>query len=151
MRSQPEILEEFIWELRRAFRDLTDTADQQLRTLGIQAADRAFVEFLAREQKPVSLSQLARKYSVSRQHIQQTLRRLPHPEWIEEGSNPTDRRTVILRLSRQGQAAWKQIRKADGAFLTGLSRRFTEEQVLAGTDLLKQLRRELKISKGGPQ
>ena len=150
MNDRMGTLEEFIWELRRTFRDLADAADQQLRVMNIQAADRALVEFLARERKPVSISQLARKYSVSRQHIQQTLRRLPHPEWIEEAADPADRRTVMLCLSRQGYAAWKRIREADGAFLNRLSRRFTKEKVRAGTDLLKQLRRELKTAKETP-
>jgi DNA-binding MarR family transcriptional regulator len=149
MGNRLEALERLIWELRRAFRDLAEAADRQLRVLGIQAADRAFLEFLAREQKPISLSELARKYSLSRQHVQQTLRRLPHPEWVEESADPDDRRTVLLRLSRKGQAAWKKIRMADREFLKQLNGRIPQERILSATELLKQLRRELRGRQGG--
>jgi DNA-binding MarR family transcriptional regulator len=150
MRSRPETLEEFIWQLRRTFRDLTEVADRELGAMGIRAADRAFLEFLAREQEPVSLSQLARKYSLSRQHIQQTFRRLPHPEWVEWVTDPADRRAVLLRLSRKGKAAWKRIRDADRAFLGRVAGTLAEEEVRAGTELLQQLRRALaQTSEGG--
>lgn len=141
-------LEELLWEIRRTFRDLTEAADRELEPLGIQAADRAFLEFLAREQGPVSPSDLARKYSVSRQHIQQTLRRLPHPEWVEESADPADRRTILLSLSRSGRAAWQRIRVADRAFLGRLARRTDAKQVQAAAWLLRDLRRELKAPKG---
>ncbi len=144
MRCRSGTLEQLVWELRRAFRELAETADGELDALGLQAADRALLEFLAREEAPVSLSDLARKYALSRQHIQQTLRRLPHPEWIEESADPADRRIVLLRLSRQGRAKWEQIRKADRAFFQKLGGRLAEEEVVSATELLRKLRRELQ-------
>ena len=146
MKSRDSALEQLIGELRRAFRELAEAADQQLRPLGIHASERAFLEFLAREQEPISLSQLARKYSVSRQHIQQTLRRLPHPEWVEEIEDPGDERTVLLRLSPKGRAAWEKIRVADRVFLDRLARRFPTEQLSAATGTIQQLRVELKTT-----
>lgn len=148
-KARAETLERLIWELRRAFRELAAAADRELQTLGLQAADRAFLEFLAREAEPVSLSALARKYSVSRQHIQQTMRRLAHPEWIEQVPDPADRRTVLLRLSHRGRVVWKKIRKLDQRFLEELAGRLTEERVAAAAELLKQLRGELRIGKEG--
>jgi DNA-binding MarR family transcriptional regulator len=147
MEARPESLEELIWELRRAFRDLTAAADRELRVLGMQSGDRAFLEFLARETKPVSLSELARKYAVSRQHIHQSLRRLPHPEWVEEAPDSADRRTIRLRLSRKGRACWGKVRAVDRTFLNRLAGRLSQERVMEATDLLRQLRRELPPAK----
>jgi len=147
MKARPESLEQLIWELRRAFRDLAATADRELQTLGIQPGDRAFLEFLARETEPVSLSGLARKYAVSRQHIHQTWRRLPHPEWVEEIPDSADRRTVRLRLSRKGRAFWERVRAVDQAFLNRIVKRLSQERVVAATDLLRQLRREIPLGK----
>ncbi len=143
MKNAHEALELLIWELRRAFRELADAADQHLLPLGIRAAERVFLEFLAREQDANSLSQLARKYSVSRQHIQQTLRRLPHPEWVEECADPADQRTILLRLSPQGKSIWKKIQAADREFLRRLAKRLPPGRVLAATAALRQLRSEL--------
>jgi DNA-binding MarR family transcriptional regulator len=72
--------------------------------------------------------------------MQQTLRRLPHPEWIEEIADANDQRAVLLRLSRKGRAAWKKIRSVDYAFLVRLGARLDEEEVLSATGVLRQFR-----------
>jgi len=148
MKRRAESLEQLIWQLRRLFRDLAVAAERQLASFGLQTGDRAFLEFLARETNPISLSDLAKKYSVSRQHIHQTLRRLPHPEWVEEIPDPTDRRVVLLSLSRKGRSLWKRIEEVDQAFLQQLAQRAPEPRVVAATALLKQLRAELSRGKG---
>jgi DNA-binding MarR family transcriptional regulator len=147
MKAHEESLEQLIWQLRRAFRELTAAADRELHALGIQAGDRALLEFLAREMEPISLSDLAKKYSVSRQHIHQTLRRLPHPEWVEETPDPNDRRTVLLSLSPKGQSFWNKIRDSDRAFLKQLAKCFSEHRMAATATFLKQLRRELRVGR----
>ena len=138
--ARPDSLEKLIWEVRRTFRDLTAAADRELEQLGIQSAGRALLEFLTKETEPVSLSDLARKYAVSRQHIHQTLRSLPDPEWVEELRDPGDRRSVRLRLSRKGRAFWTKVRAADRRLLERLARELSEDQVAASTDLLRKLR-----------
>lgn len=142
-----ESLEKLMWQLRRAFRELTAAADRELEGFGIQAGDRAFLEFLFREPQPISLSDLAKKYSVSRQHIHQTLRHLPNPDWVEETEDPNDRRALLLSLSPKGREVWERIRKADAALLKNLAARLPEDRVAAATALLKQLRSELRAGK----
>ncbi len=66
--------------------------------LGLQAGDRARIEFRAREEAPISLPALARRRAVSRQHIHQALSRLPDPSWVDETPDPEDGRAVRLRL-----------------------------------------------------
>ena len=111
-------LEALLWETRRLFRAAAQAADEVLAPLGISAADRALLEFLAREGEPISLSALARKRSVSRQHIHQTLARLPRRDWIRRESDPADARSIRLSLSPAGRAFWKRIRTAERALLT---------------------------------
>lgn len=144
MKARPESLEELIWEMRRAFRELTAAADGELQVLGIQAGDRAFLEFLAKETEPISLSELARKYSVSRQHVHQTLRRFPHPEWIEEIPDSADRRAVGLLLSEKGRAYWEKIQVIDRAFLARVGQQLSQEGVVGATHLLRQFRSALR-------
>ena len=143
MKAKPESLEQLIWELRRVFRELSEAASRELEPLGIHASERAFLEFLAMQDHPISLSALARKYSVSRQHIQQTLRRLPHPEWVEEITDPGDARTLLLQLSPKGRAFWTKVRDKDRAVLRRLAARFSENQIVGATEVIRQLRREL--------
>ena len=148
MDSRAELLEQLIWELRRTFRELAAAADRELQKIGMRTGDRAFLEFLARETEPVSLSDLARKYSVSRQHIHQTLQRLPNPEWVDRVPDAEDGRTVLLQLSRHGRATWNRIRDLDRAFLGRLAGRLSAERVVAATELLRQVRHELSHEQG---
>ena len=104
----PAALESLIWETRRLFRALSVAADHLLEPLGISASDRALIEFLARETEPISLAELARKRSVSRQHIHQSLARLRNPAWIEKTTDPNDARSLQRRLARQIDIAGAQ-------------------------------------------
>ena len=140
MDAKPDSLESFLWELRRGFRELTRAADLHLGPLGIQAGDRALLEFLARGAGPLSISEIARGASVSRQHIHQGLKRLPRPGWVEARPDPADGRTLLLRLSPSGRAFWKKVRAADAAFLERLRRDLPAAQVRAGVEALRGLR-----------
>src|SRR5262245_30132849 len=100
MSKHSGMAEQLCGELRRAFQDLAATADSELRPLGITAGDRALLEFLARESNPISMSELARKINVSRQHIQQTIQRLPNQKWILSTNDPKDQRVVLIVLSK---------------------------------------------------
>lgn len=148
MQARLQSLEQLIWEVRRTFSELASAAERELQVLGIQAAERAFLEFLAKEVEPISISDLARKYSVSRQHIHQTLRRLQNPEWVDEVPDIADRRIVRIRLSRRGWACWRKIRVVDRAFLNRLAEHLSQEGMVTATDVLRRLRRELTSKKG---
>ncbi len=140
MDTKPAHLESLTWELRRAFRDLAAAADRELRPLGIVARDRALLEFLAREPDPITLSELARRRSVSRQHIHQSLRRLADPKWVEEIPDPDDGRNVLLRLSRKGKLFWDKIHDCDKAYFTRLAPHLDAGAVQSALQTLKQLR-----------
>ncbi|MBS1828790.1 MAG: MarR family transcriptional regulator [Acidobacteria bacterium] len=136
--------ENLVWEVRRAFRDLAAASGRELEPLGILPKERAFLEFLARETQPLSLSAIAQKYSVSRQHIQQTYRAIAAREWIEEVPDTEDRRTVCLKLSRKGHRIWLKIRAIDEAFFERLAASLPPAKVEAATLLLQQLRRHIQ-------
>jgi MarR family transcriptional regulator for hemolysin len=133
-------LEHLIWETRRLFRALSVAADDALRPLSITASDRALIEFLARESEPISLAELARKRSVSRQHIHQSLARLHAPEWIEKTSDPNDARSVKLQLTDKGRALWGEIRAIDKALLRRVARQVDATGAQQAADFLHHVR-----------
>lgn len=137
-------VEELLWENRRLFRALAFAADDALRPLAIQASERALLEFLSRESVPISLSELARKRSVSRQHIHQSLHRLRNPKWVEKLPDPGDARSVLLRLSDQGRAFWKEIRAVDRTMLRRIGRQVDEDGIRNATQTLRRIRELLQ-------
>jgi DNA-binding MarR family transcriptional regulator len=136
-------MEDLIWEVRRLFRELGQAGDVALARVGVTAAERALLEFLAKEEAPVTLSELARKRAVSRQHIHQTLSRL-NRNWVNRSHDPADARSVSISLSKEGRAFWKRIRAMDGEWLQRLEGRLTEREVLAATAALRKVREALK-------
>lgn len=137
-------VEGLIWEIRRTFRALAVAAERAMTPLGIPAGERALLEFLAREQNPVSPAQLARQYNVSRQHIHQSLNRLPRPEWVERLPDPKDARSVLLRLSPRGRRFWARIQVQDRQALQRLGRSLDPLRLRAATETLSALRQELE-------
>jgi len=126
------------------FRVLAAAADEALSPLGITASDRALIEFLVREPEPVSLAELARKRSVSRQHIHQSLARLPNTKWIEKIPDPHDARSVRLRLTDEGRALWKSIRSIDRNLLRRAGRKVDIARVPLATEILQQVRHAIE-------
>jgi DNA-binding MarR family transcriptional regulator len=139
MSDTPLALEQLIWQVRRAFWDFAAMADRALSGLGVRAGERALIERIAAAGRPVSLSRLARDANVSRQHVQQTLRRLD-PAWLELGKDAADAKVVTVRLSDAGQALWSQIRARDEAVLADLAEGLDAGELAVATVLLERLR-----------
>jgi DNA-binding MarR family transcriptional regulator len=139
-----DAVETLIWETRRLFRAAAAASDQALEPLDLTASDRALLEFLAREKGAISLAELARKRSVSRQHIHQSLARLKDPRLIEKTADPRDARSMLLRLTKEGRARWQQIRAVDRAILRRVGRQIDPAAVRAATRTLRRLREILQ-------
>jgi len=138
-----DAVEELLWETRRLFRTAAAAADRTLAPLGLTAGDRALLEFLAREQGPISVAELARRRSVSRQHIHQSLDRLPNAVWIERTADPDDARSLLLRLTAEGRAVWRKIRRVDRAMLRRIGRHVDDARAKAAARTLREFRRAL--------
>jgi DNA-binding MarR family transcriptional regulator len=139
-----EAVESLIWETRRLFRVVAEAADEALQPLHITASERALIEFLARESGPISVADLARKRSVSRQHIHQSLERLRNPKWIDRRQHPNDARSVMLRLTEEGRSLWKQIRAADRTILRRIARHIDPAKAQAAAKALREIREALQ-------
>jgi DNA-binding MarR family transcriptional regulator len=108
-----------IWLVRRLFRALGQNADERLRDHGVSAADRAVMEFLYPDQT-LSVPQIARKYDVSRQHVQVTVNPLIDRGLVELSENPRHKRSPLVRLTKNGRDLFKTILKGDEKALRAL-------------------------------
>jgi DNA-binding MarR family transcriptional regulator len=134
--------EDLVWEVRRLFRELGQAADAVLAPLGVTAAERALLEFLSKEREPITPSEIARKRSVSRQHIHQTLSRLDQ-EWIDRSADSSDARAISLSLSGKGRRFWSRIRVADGELLERIEKVLPAREARSATATLRKIREAL--------
>ena len=107
------------WLIRRLFRAMAEKADTYLQDSGLTAADRAVMEFLYPDLQ-LTVPSIARRYQVSRQHVQVTANRLLAEGLLRSEDNPRHKRSPLLRLSAPGRDAFTTIRENEAALLEEL-------------------------------
>jgi len=107
------------WLVRRLFRAMAERADAYLRDFGLTAADRAVMEFLFPGEQ-LSVPDIARRYQVSRQHVQVTVNHLLEQGLLRSGENPRHKRSPLLQLSEPGRDTFAKIRTNESALLDDL-------------------------------
>ena len=104
------------WLVRRLFRAMAEKADAYLHDSDMTAADRAVMEFLFPDTQ-LTVPGIARRYQVSRQHVQVTVNRLLDRGLLLSSDNPRHRRSPLIRLSRDGRSAFAEIRRSESELL----------------------------------
>ena len=110
---------EVTWLIRRLFRAMGAQADDYLADTGLSAADRAVMEFLYPEEE-LSVPDIARRYDVSRQHVQVTVNGLVSKGLVRSIPNPKHKRSRLIRLSSLGRDSFEEIRRNETAIIQRL-------------------------------
>ena len=107
------------WLVRRLFRALANTADDYLQAFGLTAAELAVMEFLESNGE-LTVPAIARRYQVSRQHIQVTVNGLLSRGLVDARENPRHKRSPLHSLSEAGHATFASIREHESRLLDAL-------------------------------
>ena len=110
---------EVTWLIRRLFRAMGAQADDYLADTGLSAADRAVMEFLYPEEE-LSVPDIARRYDVSRQHVQVTVNGLVSKGLVRSIPNPKHKRSRLIRLRSLGRDSFEEIRRNETAIIQRL-------------------------------
>jgi len=132
-----------VWLIRRLFRAFGQVSDQLLRPYGISAADRAVMEFLYPDQA-LSVPEIARKYSVSRQHVQVTVNFLIEKGLATTSENPRHKRSPLMLLTKRGRELFASILKQDKHRIDALFANVTANDAHVTRTTLQSLLEELK-------
>ena len=136
-----------VWLIRRLFRALGQASDSMLQPLGISAADRAVMEFLYPDQA-LSVPEIARKYSVSRQHVQVTVNSLAEKNLVSTSDNPKHKRSPLVQLTKQGRKTFasvlRQDQRAIDALFADVSRNDTRITRRTMQSLLERLKEDFE-------
>lgn len=107
------------WLIRRLFRAMADAANAYLGDTGLTAADRAVLEFLYPD-AALTVPDIARRYQVSRQHVQVTINGLLEKGLVLSTANPQHKRSALMRLSEPGRQAFAKIRETEARVIDAL-------------------------------
>ena len=134
---------EITWLIRRVFRAMASAADQYLEDSGLSAADRAVMEFLYPDEQ-LSVPDIARRYDVSRQHVQVTVNSLVKRGLLRFDVNPRHKRSKLVRLSELGRESFAEIRRNEEAIVERLFGGIPGDALLATQQTLQSLHDKLK-------
>jgi len=132
-----------VWLVRRLFRAMASRADDHLQETGLSAADRAVMEFLYPGES-LSVPDIARRYDVSRQHVQVTVNRLLQPALLESVPNPQHKRSPLLRLSGLGRDAYEEIRRNETDLVNDLFADVSDDALEITQQTIESLLQKLK-------
>lgn len=134
---------EVTWLIRRLFRAMGALADDYLADADLSAADRAVMEFLYPDRE-LSVPDIARRYDVSRQHVQVTVNGLAARGLLRSVANPKHKRSRLTRLSSLGRDSFAEIRRNEAAIVDDLFSEISDEALSTTqatlTALLKKFR-----------
>lgn len=131
-------LYQLIWQTRRLFQKLRSTSDGLLEGTGINASQRAVLEFLL-QQHPQTVPEIARDKSVSRQHIQTVVNDLLDLGLIKVVENPAHKRSSLIEISSKGKALFESVKKKEATFIKKLEKQFSQKDLTTALRTLKSL------------
>ncbi len=134
---------QIVWLIRRLFRAMAQKSNDSLQGLGITVADRAVLEFLYPDEE-LSVPEIAKRYQVSRQHVQVTVNGLLKVGLLATKSNPRHKRSSLIVLTYEGRAKFRKIKKQDIQIVEKLFSRVPEKDQRITQRTLETLLAQLK-------
>jgi len=129
-------------ETRLLFHRLRAAADQIHRDRGIPAGQRAVLFDLA-DGGPRTVPQLARARPVSRQHVQMLVNPLIEAGRVELADNSAHRRSKLVRLTGEGRALVRAMRRREAAFVEKLALAVSDKRLRSASRVLAEVRAAL--------
>jgi DNA-binding MarR family transcriptional regulator len=136
--SKADKLYGVIRQIRFGFNQLRALGDALHQDLGITASMRAVMESLA-EDGEQTVPQIARRKSVSRQHIQVNVDELVRTALGALKDNPAHRRSPFVVLTERGQSVFKEMRGREEGILNSLAKEFTANELEQALKVLARL------------
>lgn len=142
MTQRADALYDLIVGIRAAFGALRARSDAALSDIGVTAAMRAQMEYLATH-GPDTVPGIARAKRTSRQNMQKLADMLVDRGLAEFSDNPAHKRSAIVSLTAAGASLFARIRDQEAGDLAVLADQFSEEDLHLARDVLRRLTQNL--------
>ena len=143
MDTKPEHIYELVWCTRRLFQQLRATSEELLEGTGINASQRAVLEFLDQHQ-PQTVSNMAREKNVSRQHIQTLVNDLLTLNLVKSHENPAHKRSPLMSMTEQGKKLFMKIIRDEAKVLASMAGEFSGKNISSSIRTLKAMHQYLQ-------
>lgn len=124
--------------VHRLSRVMGGAAGAYAREQGVSAADRALMELLYPDRR-LSVPELARRYQVSRQHVQTTVNALMREGLMCARDNPKHKRSPLIMLDTSGRERFEAIVDRDRAAIDSLFAGVSQAEARQTCETLRKL------------
>jgi DNA-binding MarR family transcriptional regulator len=144
MSTSTSNLYQLIWQTRRLFQRLRVSGDALLEGTGINASQRAVLEFLDGG-VALTVPGIAEERSVSRQHVQKVVNDLLELGLVEMVKNPAHKRSQLVQATASGKKLFKSVRKKESAFIADMEKSFSPQDLARACRVLKLVDESLAL------
>ncbi len=116
----------------------------------VQSGGRTILKILA-EDGPLTVPEMARVRSTSRQNIQILVNRLEADGSVELASNPAHQRSALVRITDPGRALLNAAKEEEGKTMAKISPHISETELASATATLRRMRNLLAAPESQPQ
>jgi len=110
--------------------------------VGLTAARWQVLGTLCRSGRPETVSNVARMMGLARQSVQRTADELEKLGLVAYEPNPHHKRAPLMRLTCEGETAFRQISDMRAPWINALAAELDAEEIAVATRLLKTLRQK---------
>jgi DNA-binding MarR family transcriptional regulator len=93
---------------------------------------------------PLTVPQIAQMRPTSRQRMQRLADELANEGLVEFIDNPSHRRSKLVRLTRKGEARYRELSTRFLAIASGMGAELTEAEIRGATEIVRRLSEEAK-------
>jgi len=136
-------IDELINEVRLLFNTLVQTVEHIHAGVGVTMAQRAVLEFLLKS-GPATVPEIARRRRVSRQHIQMLVNPLLDSGAVEKIDNPAHRRSVLIRLTGDGERTIREMQDKETRFLESSGLTVSDKKLQQSSKVLRSVRQSIE-------
>lgn len=131
-----------IMQIRRSFQRLKTVSEEILQGTGINASQRAILEFLYQHQSH-TVPQLAECLSVSRQHVQVIVNDLVALGLARCLENPIHKRSPLIEATPEGVALFESIQEKEAEILQQFQQQLPKKEIQSALNTLESLNKLL--------
>jgi DNA-binding MarR family transcriptional regulator len=140
--TKPDHIAALTKELRLCFHRMAALGDALHADLGITAAMRGVMESLS-DGAALTVPQVARAKSVTRQHIQVLVNQLVAARLVHSKPNPRDKRSPLIALTAEGRKVFRAMSEREATVLADLAHAMRGTDTEAALAVLEELHRQL--------
>lgn len=149
MKNNPfnHIANHLVLEIFKLNGELISFGDNVVAPIGLTSARWQILGTIAKNERPLSVPQIARAMNLSRQAVQRVINDMLELKLIETSDNPDHKLAKLICMSELGKSKFQQATDLWQPIADGIKDSFAEDELINLIDKITELRFKLEIKR----